>query len=119
MSKSEVLVPQASNVENIAAAVAGAWDRARPDILKKIDILDDAAMALLDNSLPPDLKKNAHAESQSVAELAAKFGFQRGSGIARDIAEKFSSDSITRVDGVAISEPLLALRTALEGAPQA
>jgi diguanylate cyclase (GGDEF)-like protein len=118
LCKSEVLAPQASHVENIAAAVAGAWDRARPDTLKKIDTLDDAAMALLDDSLAPDLKKTAQAGSQSVAEVAAKFGFQRGAGIAREIAEKFSSDSIARVDGVAISEQLLALRTALEGAPQ-
>jgi diguanylate cyclase (GGDEF)-like protein len=105
-------------VENIAAAVAGAWDRALPDTLKKIDTLDDAAMALLDNSLAPDLKKTAQLESQSVADVAARFGFQRGAGIARDISERFSSDSITRIDGVAISEQLLALRTALEGAPQ-
>jgi diguanylate cyclase (GGDEF)-like protein len=75
-------------------------------------------MALLDDKLPLDLKKSAQAESQSVADLAAKFGFQRGSGIAREIAERLSSDSITRIDGVAISEQLLALRTALEGAPQ-
>lgn len=118
MCKSEVLAPQASHVENIAAAVAGAWDRARASTLAKIDVLDDAAMALLDDTLPLELKKSAQAESQHVADLAAKFGFQRGSGIAREIAEKFSSDSITRVDGVAISEQLLALRTALEGPPQ-
>ncbi|HEV2017301.1 MAG TPA: response regulator [Gemmatimonadaceae bacterium] len=118
MCKSEVLAPQSSHVENIAAAVASAWDRARATTLAKIDILDDAAMALLDDSLPVDLKKTAQAESQSVADLAARFGFQRGSGIAHEIAEKFASDSITRVDGVAISEQLLALRTALEGPPQ-
>jgi diguanylate cyclase (GGDEF)-like protein len=118
MSKSEVLAPQASHIENIAAAVAGAWDRARASTVAKIDTLDDAAMALLDDNLPPDLKNSAQAASRGVADVAAKFGFQRGAGIAREIAEKFSSDSITRVDGVAISEQLLALRTALEGPPQ-
>ena len=118
MSKSEVLAPQVSHVENIAAAVADAWARARPSTLAKIDVLDDAAMALLDDSLQPDLKKSAQAESQALADLAAKFGFPRGSGIAREIAEKFSSDSITRMDGVAISEQLLALRTSLKGPPQ-
>lgn len=118
MCKSEVLAPQASHVENIAAAVAAAWDRARASTLAKIDVLDDAAMALLDDSLLPDLKKSAQAESQHIADLAAKFGFHRGAGIAREITEKFSSDSITRVDGVAISEQLLALRKALEGPAQ-
>ena len=119
MCKTEVLPPQASHIENIAAAVAAAWDRVRPPTLAKIDILDDAAMALLEDNLPVDLKTSARAESQNVADSAAKFGFQRAAAIAQEIAEKFSSDSITRVDGVAISEQLLALRTALEGPAQA
>jgi len=118
MCNAEVLPPQASHGENIAAAVVDAWDRARASTLKKIDILDDAAIALLDNGLTPDLKKTAEVESQSLADLSARFGFQRGSRIAREIADRFSSDSITPVDGVAISEQLLALRAALEGPAQ-
>jgi diguanylate cyclase (GGDEF)-like protein len=119
MVKAEVLPPQASHGENIAAAVADAWDRARASVLKKIDALDDAAIALLDNALSPELKKAAAAESQSLADLAARFGFERGAGIAREVADKISAESLTPVDGVAISEQLLALRSALEGLPQA
>lgn len=118
MCNAEVLPPQVSHGENIAAAVVDAWDRARASTFKKIDILDDAAIALLDNGLTPDLKKTAEAESQSLADLSARFGFQRGSRIAREIADKFSSDSITPVDGIAISEQLLAMRAALEGPAQ-
>jgi diguanylate cyclase (GGDEF)-like protein len=118
MCKAEILPPQVSHSDNVAAALLEAWDRARTSTLKKIDILDDAAMALLDNALPPDLKKTAETESRSLADLAGRFGFQRGSAIAREIADRFSSGSITPVDGVAISEQLLALRTALEGPPQ-
>ncbi len=119
MCKGEVLPPQVTHGDNIAAAVTEAWDRARGPTFKKIDILDDAAIALLDNSLSPDLKKTAEVESRSLADLVMRFGFQRGSVIAGEISEKFSSDSITQVDGVAISEQLLLLRTALEGLPQA
>ena len=116
--KAEVLPPQASHEANIAAAVSEAWDRARASVLKKIDALDDAAIALLDNSLSPELKKTAAAESLSLSDLAARFGFERGSRIAREVADKISADSLTPVDGVAISEQLLALRSALEGRPQ-
>jgi diguanylate cyclase (GGDEF)-like protein len=119
MCKGEVLPPQVTHSDNIAAAVTEAWDRARGPTFKKIDILDDAAIALLDNSLSADLKKTAEVESRSLADLVMRFGFQRASVIAREISEKFSSDSITQVDGVAISEQLLLLRTALEGLPQA
>jgi diguanylate cyclase (GGDEF)-like protein len=118
MVKAEVLPPQASHGENIAAAVADAWDRARASVLKKVDALDDAAIALLDNALSPELKKSAASESQSLSDLAARFGFERGSRIAREVADKISAESLTPVDGVAISEQLLALRSALEGRPQ-
>ena len=114
----EVLAPQASHGDNIAAAVFDAWDRARGSAFKKIDSLDDAAIALLDNSISAQLKAAAERDAQSLAEMTAPFGFARGSRIAGEIAEKFSSDSLTPVDGVAISEQLLALREALKGAPQ-
>ncbi|MDP9204320.1 MAG: response regulator [Gemmatimonadota bacterium] len=113
----EVLAPQESHGDNIASAVFEAWDRARGPAFKKIDALDDAAIAVLDNSVSPELKAAAERDANSIAGLTAPFGFVRGSDIAREIAEQFSSDLLTPVDGVAISEKLLALREALQGAP--
>jgi diguanylate cyclase (GGDEF)-like protein len=115
----EVLAPQASHGDNIAAAVFDAWDRARASAFKRIDALDDAAIALLDNSISSELKTVAKRDAHGLSELTAPFGFARASGIARDIADKFASESLTPVDGVAISEQLLALRDALQGTPQA
>lgn len=118
MCRVEVLPPQASHGANIAAAILDAWDRTRGPVFKKIDKLDDAAIALLDNSLSADLKSEAAREAQTVVELADRFGFPRACSIAREIAEKLSGESLTAVDGVSISEQLLALRAALEGLPQ-
>ena len=108
----EVLAPQASHGDNIAAAVFDAWDRARATAFKRVDSLDDAAIALLDNSISPEMKNAAQRDALGLAELTAPFGFARASGIAREIADKFSGDSLTPVEGVAISEQLLALRDA-------
>ena len=119
MCEVEVLAPQESHGENIAAAVFDAWDRARAPTFRKIDALDDAAIALLENKLSADLKAAAERDAQSIAGLTAPFGFERGAGIARDIADRFSSEPLTPVDGVAISEKLLELRDALQGAPKA
>ena len=113
----EVLPPQASHGEHIAAAVFAAWDRARPPTFQKIDKLDDAAIALLDAGLSPDLKAAAQQDAKSIAELAAQFGFEKGAQIARDLAERFAGESLTPIDGVAISEQLLALRESLVGVP--
>ena len=113
----EVLPPQASHGEHIAAAVFAAWDRARAPTFQKIDKLDDAAIALLDAGLSPDLKAAAQQDAKSIAELAAQFGFEKGAQIARDLAERFAGESLTPIDGVAISEQLLALRESLVGVP--
>lgn len=118
MCRVEVLAPQASHGANIAAAVLDAWDRTRGPVFKKIDTLDDAAIALLDNNLSPELKAAAGREAQNLAELTDRFGFSRGSRIAREIAERLASESLSPVDGVSVSEQLLALRAALEGPPQ-
>src|SRR6267142_539519 len=112
-----VLPPQASHGEHIAAAVFAAWDRARAPTFQKIDKLDDAAIALLDAGLSPDLKAAAQRDAKSIAELAVQFGFEKGAQIARDLAERFAGESLTPIDGVAISEQLLALRESLVGVP--
>jgi diguanylate cyclase (GGDEF)-like protein len=115
----EVLPPLASHGENIAAAVLDAWDRTRGPAFKKIDTLDDAAIAVLDGSISAELKSAAERGAQSLVEVTARFGFAQASRIAEEIAERFSGASLTPSDGVAVSEQLQALRSALDGPPQA
>ena len=115
----EVLPPLASHGENIAAAVLDAWDRTRGAAFKKIDALDDAAIAVLDGSISADLKAAAEQGANSLVEVTARFGFAQASRIAEEIADRFSSAALTPADGVAVSEQLQALRSALEGPPQA
>jgi diguanylate cyclase (GGDEF)-like protein len=113
----DVLPPHASHGEHIAAAVVAAWDRTRASTLEKIDKLDDAAIALLDNGLSTDLRAAAQREAQDIAKVAAQFGFQKGERVARDLADRFAHGSLTAIDGVAISEQLLSLRESLVGVP--
>jgi diguanylate cyclase (GGDEF)-like protein len=118
MARVELLAPQPSPGGHAAAAIFEAWGRASAPTLQKIDMLEDAAIAVLDNSLTPALRASAQLEAQTLSELAARFGFQSGSEVAGDIAERFASESLTAVDGVAISEELLLLRQHLSGPPQ-
>ena len=117
MCRVEVLAPNASHGEHIAAAVFEAWDRAKPPTFQKIDKLDDAAIALLDNNLAADIKAAAEHDAQNIAETVEKFGFQKAARVAKDLAERFASQSLSAVDGVSISEHLLALRDSLLGPP--
>lgn len=113
----QVLPPDASHGEHIAAAVSAAWDRARAPTLQKIDKLDDAAIALLDAGLSADLKAAAQRDAKSITEVAAQFGFEKGAQVARDLSERFAGASLTQIDGIAISEQLLALRESFAGVP--
>lgn len=115
----EVLAPRETHGEHIAAAVFEAWDRARPSAFKMIDKLDDAAIALLDHNLSSELKAAAESDAEKIADLAAKFGFQKGAWVARDIAERFGAAGLAAADGVSISEQILALRENLVGSPSA
>ncbi len=113
----EVLAAHESHGEHIAAAVFEAWERARPSTFQKIDKLDDAAIALLDNNLSAELKSAAERDAQSVAEVGGRFGFDKAARIARELGERFAAASLSPVDGVSISEELLALRQNLLGPP--
>ena len=117
MAGVELLPPQASHAEHIASAVFAAWDRAKPATFQKIDKLDDVAIALLDNKLDAETKKIAAQDATAIADVATRFGFQKAVGVARELAERFSNDSLTAVDGLSVSEQLLALRQNLTGAP--
>lgn len=113
----EVLPPHESHGQHIAVAVQEAWDRVRASAFQKIDKLDDAAIAVLDGTLSAELKAAAERDALSVAEISTRFGFSTAGRVAKDISERFTGQSLTPVDGVSISEQLLALRQNLLGPP--
>jgi diguanylate cyclase (GGDEF)-like protein len=113
----EVLPPLNSHADRVAAGIRDAWDRARDPTLLKVDKLDDAAIALLDNSLGVDLRKAAEYNALQIAEVTTKFGFDKAARISKDIAERLSRPSLVAAEGAALSEELLALRQSLLGPP--
>ncbi|HJQ12176.1 MAG TPA: response regulator [Gemmatimonadaceae bacterium] len=117
MARVELLPPHESHAEQIASAFFAAWERAKPGVFQKIDRLDDAAISLLDDKLSPAQAKAAATEAKSVGESATRFGFQVAGRIANDVAERFGSATLTAVNGLSISEQLLALRQNLTGQP--
>ena len=115
----EVAPKHASHAEQIAAALVKAWERSRTDTLQRVDKLDDAAIALLENTLDGVRAGLAARDAQIIAETAARFGFEKGATVATDIADRFASTSLGAIDGVSIAEQLFALREALASPPSA
>lgn len=106
----EIVAPEATHGAHIAAALSDAWDRARQPTFEKIDRLDDAAIALLENGLTRELQSAAARDTLAIGEVAGRFGFQKAAGVAKDVADKLSGDPLTPADGLALSEQLLSLR---------
>jgi len=115
----EVLPKHASHEEQIAAAVVEAWERSRVATFQSIDKLDDAAIALLENTLDGESAALAARDAQIIAETATRFGFEKGASVASDVAEHFTRGSLGAIDGVSIAEQLVALRRELAGRPSA
>ena len=118
MCRVELLPPDASHGEHIAAAIFEAWEKTRPSTFQKVDKLDDAAISLLENNLSAEQKSDAESHAHSIAEVAGKFGFDKAVRVARDLAERLGSQSLSAVDGVSISQQLLELRQSLVGPPK-
>jgi diguanylate cyclase (GGDEF)-like protein len=101
------------------AAFPTVWDHFRDATLERVDVIEDAVVALLEGKLSSDQRREAVREAGKLAGSAETFGFPRSSQLAQEIEKTLSADSPIQQDAVVISEQLLALRTDLEGAPQA
>jgi diguanylate cyclase (GGDEF)-like protein len=75
---------RAPAVAPVAQAVRLLWERLRGPILARVDVLEDAALALLEGSLKPELRARAAREAHKLAGAAGTFGFPGSSERARE-----------------------------------
>src|SRR5688500_18927951 len=101
------------------AVSATVWDHFREPTLKRVDVIEDAVIALLEGRLTPEQRRQAAREASKLAGSAATFGFPRSSQIAQEIEKRLSTESPGQQDAVFISEQLIAIRTDLACSPQA
>lgn len=107
-----------SRASRAGRGIAAVWARFRESTLARIDVLDSAAMALLDGALAHEQRLEAQREAHKLAGAAGSFGFPRSSQIARQLEEQLSLGGLAPADAVPMAEQLLALRADLEGTPQ-
>lgn len=110
--------PPATDSASGAKQLLILWERFREPTLARIDVLENAALALLENKLSPGEKDAAAREAHKLAGSSGTFGFPRASTIARDLENRFTRPT-EPPEAVAISELLLELRRELEGTPAA
>ena len=101
------------------AQLAAIWNKFRDATLGRVKVLEDAALALLENRLTEDLRTTATREAHKLAGSSGTFGFPRASQLAREIEQRFMRGKLTPGDSVLLSEQLILLRGELEGKPVA
>jgi diguanylate cyclase (GGDEF)-like protein len=106
--------------DELAAAVRAIWSRRRPEVLARLDVLEDAVAALLDDALDDDLRERARREAHKLAGSAGTFGYPRSSELARELERAFEPGAAELADAARLAEHVLAVRSELaaDGAPE-
>ncbi len=108
-----------SDTANLApAAFAGIWERARDTIIGRVDVLDLAAVSLLNADLDVGLRRKAEDEAHKLVGLVGTFGFVEASTIAGEIESLLHGESPLGSDQtLLLSKLAVSLRQELERHP--
>ena len=110
--------PSGASADRVAAGLAAIWQRFREPTLARLDVLEAAALALMEGTLSTEQRAAAQREAHKLAGAAGSFGFPRSSQLARQLEERLSLEGLVPADAVGLAEQLVLLRTDLEGTPR-
>lgn len=103
--------------DSVDAAVQHIWARTRDTVLARVDVLDEAVTALVEQRLDEDTRVGAEQAAHKLAGSAGTFGMPEGSRLARRLEQRFAT-SPAPDDAWSAAEEVVALRQALESPRQ-
>jgi diguanylate cyclase (GGDEF)-like protein len=95
-----------------ADTLQAVWERHRPEMLKRVTVIERAVTALITGDLDPELAGEAQSAAHTLAGTAGTFGYVRASQLAREIESELEDAEVASVP--AISKLTLSLRGELE-----
>jgi diguanylate cyclase (GGDEF)-like protein len=116
----DVGVPSATSGDSRCQAplqgkLAEVWTRSRERVLERLDVLDQASLALFEGSLTPSLRKQAKDVAHKLAGLLGTFGLASGSRFARELERSlYDADPSRELQARRFSECVAALRLEVE-----
>ncbi|NET31583.1 MAG: response regulator [Cyanothece sp. SIO1E1] len=113
-----------SGQQQMLAAIAGVWARFKTRINEQVNLLEQAATALVHKTLDVTLQHQAEREAHTLAGALGTFGLHQGSRLAREIEHLLASKSLAskslKPGQVAhLSQLIAALRQEINQADQA
>jgi diguanylate cyclase (GGDEF)-like protein len=91
------------------AAIAKLWSRQRPEMLRRVDVVEDAVASLLEARVEPEQLSEAQRAAHKIAGAAGSFGFGQASDRAREI-ELALRTGVSLADAPRLSELVLGIR---------
>src|SRR3954463_8720699 len=91
------------------AAIAKLWSRQRPEMLRRVDVVEDAVASLLEARVEPEQLTEAQRAAHKIAGAAGSFGFAQASDRAREI-ELTLRTGVSLADAPRLSELVLGIR---------
>lgn len=99
----------------VATSLAALWDKFRDGIFRRVDVLDAAAVALLEGSLDDAGRRAAEREAHKLAGSVGTFGFAEASRLAREAELMLEGTRpLAPAEVLRLSELAVSLRRELE-----
>lgn len=104
----------------LGAAVAGVWQRFREPVLRRVDSLEAAAMAVLEGRLEADTRRDAEREAHKLAGSVGTFGFGEASRLSREAETLLAGPgALDQADALRLADLAVAIRRELTADPVA
>lgn len=105
------------NQQQTIAALYSVWNRFKERINQQVSILEQAAAAMLQNTLSQELRTLAEQEAHTLAGSLGTFGLSEGSQLARAIEHHLLAGNGTK-EAYLLQKLVLALRKEIQQPPQ-
>ena len=100
---------------HLPAAIEAVWERNRGQTLERIDVVEEAVGAMLEDDLDESLRARAERDAHKLAGSLGMFGFSRGSELARHLEQALAESA--PAEGHRLAELVRALRAEIESRP--
>jgi diguanylate cyclase (GGDEF)-like protein len=102
----------------LSSAVAGVWAKYRDQVLARVDVLEAAALGLLEGRLDREGRREAEREAHKLAGSVGTFGFAEGSRLAREAETLLAGPAAPgQAEALRLADLAVALRRELTAPP--
>ncbi|HVH13126.1 MAG TPA: diguanylate cyclase [Longimicrobium sp.] len=110
--------PAPAGAGALSAAVAGVWAKYRDQVMARVDVLESAAIGLLEGRLDREGRRAAEREAHKLAGSVGTFGFAEASRLSREAETLLGGPAdLPQAEALRLADLAVAIRQELSGPP--